>query len=68
VKIRVDEITHDRGRLVLGCVVEGPAGAWIRFSLAQKSLDERDYAVLLEALRWSYDVGPGVQEDQATLF
>jgi hypothetical protein len=40
----------------------------MRFSLAQKTLDERDYGVLLEALRWSYDVGPGVLEDQATLF
>jgi hypothetical protein len=68
VKIRVDEIAHDKGRLVLGCVVEGPAGAWVRFSLAQKTLDERDYAVLLDALRWSYDVGPGVLEEQDTLF
>jgi hypothetical protein len=34
-KIRVDTITSSPSALHLGCVVEGPKGAWVRFATVE---------------------------------
>lgn len=44
-KVKVDTITVDRGRLVIGMTVEGPDKAWVRFAVAHVPLSALDYSL-----------------------
>lgn len=39
ITVAVDTVNLSSGSLVLGCVVKGPEGCWVRFAIAEVPLD-----------------------------
>lgn len=63
-KITVDTITSTPSGLVLGCVIHGPGGAWIRFALADIPYGKISSADLLRGLAYkAYDCGVDDRDD-----
>lgn len=65
--VRVDTVTVHNGRLVFGCVVEGPKRAWIRFAVAEVPLSSLDYS-LFQQIGEEWDREHFETEDDPSLF
>ena len=65
-EIRVDSLTVHKGQILLGCVITGPEGAWVRFAQCKVPVSLLEYGTICDLMD-AWDVEPENDPLQPTL-